>query len=74
VSLLLIYSLKYGKKSPATTPGAPSGLEWQFGQSPPITENFLETPKAGNPYAVYDFEYDAQSGDYKRVAFSDATH
>lgn len=72
VLFLLIHSLMKGKKAPDNPWGAAS-LEWQTA-TPPITENFHETPKAGNPYAVYDFEYDPQTGDYKRVAFSDATH
>jgi len=38
----LLWSLRYGPLAPANPWGA-AGLEWQIA-SPPITENFLETP------------------------------
>jgi cytochrome c oxidase subunit 1 len=38
----LLWSLRYGALAPANPWGA-AGLEWQIA-SPPITENFLETP------------------------------
>jgi cytochrome c oxidase subunit 1 len=38
----LLYSLKYGKAA-GPNPYTASGLEWTT-QSPPLTENFLETP------------------------------
>ena len=50
VLFLLIHSLMKGKKAPHNPWGAAS-LEWQTA-TPPITENFHETPKAGNPYVV----------------------
>jgi cytochrome c oxidase subunit I len=39
----LLWSLKYGTKS-GRNPWGAKGLEWEKADSPPITENFTETP------------------------------
>ena len=41
--MYMIWSLKYGPKARATTPGERQGLEWKI-QSPPTTFNFDDTP------------------------------
>jgi cytochrome c oxidase subunit 1 len=51
--IYLLWSLKYGKIAGANPWQAP-GLEWQV-QSPPLTENFLETPVVD--FEAYDFEW-----------------
>ncbi|MGC1362373.1 MAG: cbb3-type cytochrome c oxidase subunit I [Silvibacterium sp.] len=51
--IYLLWSLKYGKIAGANPWEAP-GLEWQV-QSPPLTENFLETPIVD--FEAYDFEW-----------------
>jgi len=40
--IYFLYSLKYGEVA-GPNPWRASGLEWQT-QSPPLTENFIETP------------------------------
>ena len=52
-AVYLLWSLKYGKIAGANPWQAP-GLEWQV-QSPPLTENFLETPVVD--FEAYDFEW-----------------
>jgi cytochrome c oxidase subunit 1 len=51
--LYLVWSLKYGKIAGAN-PWQATGLEWQI-QSPPLTENFVETPVVD--YEAYDYEW-----------------
>ena len=51
--IYLLWSLKFGKIAGANPWEAP-GLEWQV-QSPPLTENFLETPIVD--FEAYDFEW-----------------
>ncbi|HLH35841.1 MAG TPA: cbb3-type cytochrome c oxidase subunit I [Alloacidobacterium sp.] len=51
--LYLTWSLKYGKVA-GSNPWRATGLEWQI-QSPPLTENFLETPVVD--FEAYDFEW-----------------
>ena len=47
--LYFLYSLKFGPVA-GPNPWGASGLEWQT-QSPPLTENFTETPHVhGEPY------------------------
>ncbi|HEV2463639.1 MAG TPA: cbb3-type cytochrome c oxidase subunit I [Acidobacteriaceae bacterium] len=52
-AIYLLWSLKYGKVAGANPWNAP-GLEWQI-QSPPLTENFVETPIVD--FEAYDFEW-----------------
>ena len=51
--LYLGWSLKYGAIA-GNNPWQATGLEWQI-QSPPLTENFIETPIVD--YAAYDYEW-----------------
>jgi cytochrome c oxidase subunit 1 len=51
--LYLTWSLKYGKIAGAN-PWQATGLEWQI-QSPPLTENFVETPIV--THEAYDYEW-----------------
>jgi cytochrome c oxidase subunit 1 len=51
--LYLPWSLKYGKIA-GNNPWQATGLEWQI-QSPPLTENFVETPIMD--HEVYDYEW-----------------
>jgi cytochrome c oxidase subunit 1 len=53
--LYLVWSLKYGKIAGAN-PWQATGLEWQI-QSPPLTENFVETPVVDSE--AYDYEWQA---------------
>jgi len=50
--LYLGWSLKYGAIA-GNNPWNATGLEWQI-QSPPLTENFTETPIVD--YEAYDYE------------------
>ena len=52
-AIYLLWSLKFGKIAGANPWQAP-GLEWQV-QSPPLVENFLETPVVD--FEAYDFEW-----------------
>ncbi|HEX5236613.1 MAG TPA: cbb3-type cytochrome c oxidase subunit I [Silvibacterium sp.] len=52
-ALYLLWSVKYGKIAGANPWRAP-GLEWQV-QSPPLAENFIETPVVD--FEAYDFEW-----------------
>jgi cytochrome c oxidase subunit I len=56
-ALYLLWSLKYGKIA-GSNPWAAAGLEWTV-QSPPLAENFIETP-------IVDFE----AYDYRRTPHS----
>lgn len=49
----LAWSLKYGAIA-GNNPWQATGLEWQI-QSPPLTENFIETPIVD--YEAYDYEW-----------------
>jgi cytochrome c oxidase subunit I len=49
----LIWSLKYGKIA-GPNPWQATGLEWQI-QSPPLTQNFTETPIVD--YEAYDYQW-----------------
>ena len=51
--LYLTWSLKYGKIA-GPNPWQATGLEWQI-QSPPLTENFAETPIV--THEAYDYEW-----------------
>jgi cytochrome c oxidase subunit 1 len=51
--LYLTWSLKYGKIA-GPNPWQATGLEWQI-QSPPLTENFVETPIV--THEAYDYEW-----------------
>src|SRR6202041_179855 len=51
--LYLTWSLKYGKIAGAN-PWQATGLEWQI-QSPPLTENFVETPIVD--HEAYDHDW-----------------
>jgi cytochrome c oxidase subunit I len=51
--LYLTWSLKYGKIAGAN-PWQATGLEWQT-QSPPLTQNFVETPMVD--HEAYDYEW-----------------
>jgi cytochrome c oxidase subunit I len=52
-AVYLLWSIKYGKIAGANPWRAP-GLEWQI-QSPPLAENFTETPVVD--FEAYDFEW-----------------
>ncbi len=52
-AVYLLWSVKYGKIAGANPWQAP-GLEWQI-QSPPLSENFPETPVVD--FEAYDFEW-----------------
>jgi cytochrome c oxidase subunit I len=52
-AIYLLWSLKFGKIAGANPWQAP-GLEWQV-QSPPLMENFIETPVVD--FEAYDFEW-----------------
>ncbi|MDP8246020.1 MAG: cbb3-type cytochrome c oxidase subunit I [Candidatus Hinthialibacter antarcticus] len=54
----LVHSLFRGKKAPDNPWGAAT-LDWQT-STPPIHENFKETPTASDPYDYSDWEYDAK--------------
>lgn len=62
----LLHSLFRGKKAPENPWGGAS-LEWQT-SSPPIHENFKETPTAGDPYDYRNFRYDSAMGGYKNIS------
>jgi cytochrome c oxidase subunit 1 len=51
--LYLLWSLKYGAIA-GNNPWQATGLEWQI-QSPPLTENFLESPVMD--HEAYDYEW-----------------
>jgi cytochrome c oxidase subunit 1 len=51
--LYLGWSLKYGAIA-GNNPWQATGLEWQI-QSPPLTENFIETPVVD--HEAYDYEW-----------------
>ena len=51
--LYLVWSLKYGEIA-GDNPWQATGLEWQT-QSPPLTENFIETPIMD--HEAYDYEW-----------------
>jgi cytochrome c oxidase subunit 1 len=51
--LYLTWSLKYGEISGAN-PWQATGLEWQV-QSPPLTENFVATPRMD--HEAYDYAW-----------------
>ena len=51
--IYLAWSLKYGAIA-GNNPWQATGLEWQI-QSPPLTENFIETPVID--YEAYDYEW-----------------
>jgi cytochrome c oxidase subunit 1 len=51
--LYLLWSLKYGEVA-GPNPWGATGLEWQT-QSPPLTENFVETPIMD--HEAYDYEW-----------------
>ncbi|HEY0161898.1 MAG TPA: cbb3-type cytochrome c oxidase subunit I [Edaphobacter sp.] len=52
-AIYLVWSLKYGKIA-GNNPWQATGLEWQI-QSPPLTENFVESPVID--YEAYDYEW-----------------
>ncbi|QHS52627.1 cbb3-type cytochrome c oxidase subunit I [Edaphobacter sp. 12200R-103] len=54
--IYMAWSLKYGAIA-GNNPWQATGLEWQI-QSPPLTENFIETPIVD--FEAYDFEWLAQ--------------
>jgi cytochrome c oxidase subunit I len=49
----MMWSLRYGKKAPAN-PWNATGLEWEATSSPPITENFIDTPTVTEDPYGYD--------------------
>lgn len=59
--LYLPYSLKFGKIAGAN-PWRATGLEWQI-QSPPLTENFIETPIMD--HEAYDYEWLESAGKHE---------
>ena len=59
--LYLTWSLKYGKIA-GSNPWQATGLEWQI-QSPPLTENFVETPIVD--HEAYDYEWLAHQTEHE---------
>lgn len=59
--LYLTWSLKYGKIA-GDNPWQATGLEWQI-QSPPLTENFIETPIVD--HEAYDYEWLANKTEHE---------
>ena len=66
--LYLTWSLKYGAIA-GDNPWQATGLEWQT-QSPPLTENFLETPIVD--YEAYDYEWLAHKKQARGEPVSDS--
>lgn len=62
--IYLLWSLKYGVIA-GSNPWNATGLEWQI-QSPPLTENFLETPIMD--HEAYDYEWLANKQTHSRLA------
>lgn len=58
----LVHSLFRGKKAP-DNPWGSATLEWQT-STPPIHENFKETPTASDPYDYSNLEYNAEIGGF----------
>jgi cytochrome c oxidase subunit 1 len=56
VALVLLASLRWGRKAPAN-PWGGSTLEWACA-SPPPTENFAVTPSVGEPYHYDDIRFE----------------
>ena len=52
-AMYLLWSIKYGQVAGAN-PWQATGLEWQI-QSPPLKDNFLETPVVD--FEAYDYEW-----------------
>jgi cytochrome c oxidase subunit 1 len=63
---VLAHSLVRGKPAPRN-PWGGTTFEWQIA-SPPIHENFHETPIAGDPYDYESIDYDEREGAYRRRA------
>ena len=59
--IYMTWSLKYGKIAGAN-PWQATGLEWQI-QSPPLTENFVETPIVD--HEAYDYEWLAHQTEHE---------
>jgi cytochrome c oxidase subunit 1 len=59
--LYMTWSLKYGKIA-GSNPWQATGLEWQI-QSPPLTENFIETPIMD--HEAYDYEWLANKHEHE---------
>jgi cytochrome c oxidase subunit 1 len=59
--IYMTWSLKYGKIAGAN-PWQATGLEWQI-QSPPLTENFIETPIVDRD--AYDYEWLANQTEHE---------
>jgi cytochrome c oxidase subunit I len=51
--IYMLWSLRYGKKAPKN-PWNATGLEWEVAASPPITENFHDTPTVTEDPYSYD--------------------
>src|SRR5271154_5268083 len=62
--IYMTWSLKYGKIAGAN-PWQATGLEWQT-QSPPLTENFIETPIVD--YEAYDYDWLANKTKHEGTA------
>jgi cytochrome c oxidase subunit 1 len=62
--IYLLWSLKYGSIA-GSNPWNATGLEWQI-QSPPLTENFLDTPIMD--HEAYDYEWLANKQTHSRLA------
>jgi cytochrome c oxidase subunit 1 len=60
-AMYLLWSLKYGKIA-GSNPWGAAGLEWEI-QSPPLTENFVETPVVD--HEAYDYEWLAQKHEHE---------
>ncbi len=59
--IYLTWSLRYGKIA-GSNPWQATGLEWQM-QSPPLTENFIETPIVDHD--AYDYEWLAHQTEHE---------
>jgi cytochrome c oxidase subunit 1 len=65
MAIYLVHSMFAGRRAPAN-PWGGAGLEWQT-SSPPPTENFAETPTAGDPYDYSGLTYDSNIQGWVRV-------
>jgi cytochrome c oxidase subunit 1 len=65
VAAYLLYSLVAGRRA-VVNPWGAATLEWRTA-SPPIQENFLETPQVHHPYDYTINRYDPETGDFVYV-------
>ena len=61
-AIVLVIALFKGKRAPSNPWGGPT-LEWRCA-SPPIHENFVDTPTVGEPYDYTGMQYDETNENY----------